>query len=378
MGSIQKRTTDQGVRWKARYRAPDGRERARTFGRKLDAQRWLDTVEASKHRGDWVDPQSGRVTFGEWASRVESTRRRRPSTEVRDEMLMRLHVLPQFGHLGVGQIDTTSVEEWIASLSVAGLGADTVRKCYGLLRYSMAHAVRRRLIPSSPCTDDIVLPPLPQREMRFLSPDEVESLADAIDARWRPLVLMAAYTGLRFGELTALRPSRLDLLRRTVRVEEAITEVNGRLVAGPAKTRASRRTVSIPGSLVDELAMHLSRTGDSTFVFESPDGGPLRRTNWRRRFWVPAVVASVGDPMRFHDLRHTHAALLIAQGTHPKVVQERLGHASITVTLDTYGHLMDGMDAAAADRLDALRAGSLPNRSGAVVRITEARSSRIP
>lgn len=96
--------------------------------------------------------------------------------------------------------------------------------------------------------------------------------------------------------------------------------------------------------------------GDSTFVFGSPDGGPLRRTNWRRRFWVPAVAASVGDPMRFHDLRHTHAALLVAAGEHPKVIQQRLGHASISTTLDTYGHLMEGLDVAAADRLEAMRA----------------------
>ena len=88
-------------------------------------------------------------------------------------------------------------------------------------------------------------------------------------------------------------------------------------------------------------------------MFQAPDGGPLRRTTFRERFWLPAVRASVGEPCRFHDLRHTHVALLIAQGEHPKVIQQRLGHASIRTTLDTYGHLFEGLDEAAAERLDA-------------------------
>ena len=91
----------------------------------------------------------------------------------------------------------------------------------------------------------------------------------------------------------------------------------------------------------------------SDLVFSAPSGGPIRRNNFRRRIWLPAVEKSVGRPCTFHDLRHSHAALLIAQGEHPKVIQERLGHASIKTTLDTYGHLFEGLDGAAADRLEA-------------------------
>ncbi|MDP3983775.1 MAG: site-specific integrase [Acidimicrobiia bacterium] len=167
------------------------------------------------------------------------------------------------------------------------------------------------------------------------------ALAKAIQPPWRAFVLMGAYTGLRPGELTALRVDRLDLLRRQLRVEE------------PLKTRAARRTVSFPPFLAEELAHHLAtHPGNNGRVFSAPEGGPIRMNTWRRRFWYPAVEASVGRPMRPHDLRHTHVALLIAEGEDPYVISKRLGHASIRTTYDTYGHLFKGRDRQAADRLE--------------------------
>jgi integrase len=130
--------------------------------------------------------------------------------------------------------------------------------------------------------------------------------------------------------------------------------VRGEFALKSPKSNASRRSVSVPSFVVDELAQHIAQHADgSGLVFSAPSGGPIRRTNFRRRVWLPAVRASVGEPCTFHDPRHTHAAPLIAQGEHPKVIQERLGHASIKTTLDTYGHLFDGLDEAAAERLDA-------------------------
>jgi integrase len=190
-------------------------------------------------------------------------------------------------------------------------------------------------------------------EMRFLSPGEVQSLADAVPPRYRALILTAAYTGLRWGELVGLRAKRLDLAARRVTVTEALSEVRGDLTFKTPKTAASRRTVALPAPLVDVLADHLSAypAVGNGLVFTQPEGGPIRRTNFRQRVWLAAVAETVGPPMRFHDLRHSHAAWLIAQGEHPKTIQSRLGHASIKTTLDTYGHLMPGMDEADADRL---------------------------
>lgn len=140
------------------------------------------------------------------------------------------------------------------------------------------------------------------------------------------------------------------MLRPQLKVVEALTEVSGKVRLGPPKSKASKRTVTLPEFLVEELAQHLAQYRDPDgWVFSAPQGGPVRRTNYRRRFWMPAGPASVGEPLRFHDLRHTRAALLIAQGVHAKVLQDRLGHASITTTLDTYGHLMTRLDEQAAN-----------------------------
>lgn len=217
---------------------------------------------------------------------------------------------------------------------------------------------------------------------------QIGTLADAIDPRYGALVLTAAYTGLRIGELAALRTSRLDLLRRSLRVEEAVNEVRGHLVFGPPKTRASRRTLTLPAFLVEVLAAHLAAypPGPEGLVFTSPEGQALRRNAFRRRYFIPALrKAGIGEWIedakgrprlqpgaRIHDLRHSHAALLIAQRVHPKVLQERLGHASIRTTLDTYGHLFEGLDEAAADALDGafregLAAPARPRAASAVV-----------
>ena len=174
------------------------------------------------------------------------------------------------------------------------------------------------------------------------------------------LILTASYAGLRWDEITGLRIQRLDLLRRTLTVTEAASEVRGHISFTEPKTTASRRSVVLPRFLCDEIAAHLATypPNDNALIFTSPHGDPLRRTNFRRRVWVPTTEATGLEGVRFHDLRHTHAAMLIAQGEHPKVIQSRLGHASITTTLNTYGHLFEGLDEAAADRRDDAWNGS--------------------
>jgi integrase len=148
---------------------------------------------------------------------------------------------------------------------------------------------------------------------------------------------------------------------------------------GPLKTRESRRVVTIPAFLADELGEHLGTlpvVGGSDLVFPAAEGGPLRRTNFRRRFWAPAVMQSGLHPApTFHHLRHTAAALAIAEGAHPKAIQARLGHASITTTLNLYGHLFPSLDVELAERLDRVRDERLAARvrRGGVVNIDSAK-----
>ena len=353
MSSVDK--TDHGT-YRVRFRTPDGRSRSKTFKRRVDADAFAATVETSKLQGTYTDPALGKTLFGRWAEHVQASRiNLAPSTQARDEAYFRNLIHPFFADEQLAKVNPLQVQGWVSALLAMDYAPGTIRKAYQLLSAVFDAAVSSDLIARSPCRG-IKLPRDVREEMRFLSPEEIEKLAGAIDPRYRTLVLTGAYTGLRSGELFGLKVNRLDMLRRQLRVVHTLTEVKGLVRLGPPKSKASRRTVTMPAFLVEELAQNLAQYRDpDNWIFSSPQGGPVRRTNFRRRFWLPAVQASVGEPLRFHDLRHSHAAILIAAGVHPKVLQDRLGHASITTTLDTYGHLMKGLDEEAAQRLDEQR-----------------------
>jgi len=174
------------------------------------------------------------------------------------------------------------------------------------------------------------------------------------------LVRFAAFTGLRAGEIGALKVRRLDLMRRRVEVSESASEAHGKFEVGATKTY-ERRNVPVPAALIDQLVHHIAGKGPDDFVFESPDGGPVRHSNWYPRHFKPAVVrAGLPDGTRFHDLRHTYAAMLIAQGAHPRAMMERLGHSTIQVTLGTYGHLFPNLEESLDHALNSVFEGASP------------------
>jgi len=179
-------------------------------------------------------------------------------------------------------------------------------------------------------------------EMLSLDVDQVEALVDAVEPRYRALVLMAAYTGARAGELEALRTDRINWLRRRYHVVESLSEVHGHLALGPTKTFETR-WVPMPDFVADAVREHVDAyPSPERLVFTSTEGTPLRHRNFMRRHFKPAVVrAAMPAQLRFHDLRHTAAALLIAEGATMEHVKQILGHSTIRVTSDTYGHLFD-------------------------------------
>ena len=345
-------------RWRARYRDPSGRERSKSFARKVDAERFLRHVEADLVRGQWVDPRQGQTTVGELAERwFATTATLKPKTREDYRSLLHNHILPAFGNRAVASLDTLAVRAWLAGLVSRGLSPSRAKHAYYVLYAVLEAAIQAGALVRNPAAG-VRAPRSHSREMHFLSAAEVERLAEAIVPPYGVLVRFAAYTGLRAGEIAALRVKRLDLLRGTVRVVEAASEVGGRLIAGPTKTHAER-TVRLPRFLRDELAAYLaSRPRDrDAFVFTAPKGGPLRHHNFYQRQFCPALVrACLPAQIRFHDLRHTCASLLIAQGAHPKAIQAHLGHSSIQVTMDRYGHLLPDALEHLADRLDAARA----------------------
>jgi integrase len=248
-----------------------------------------------------------------------------------------------------------------------GLSAATVKPVYNLLNMILTKAVIDRKITFNPCDGLDTRTDLPREEegdeMHFLRPEQVVLLADAIDPRFRALVYTAAYSGLRAGELSALKVSRTPLagveaIRPRLFVAEAHSEVRGRLVTKSTKNRR-RRWVPIPQTLVDVLAEHVSAfPSEDGYVFTAPGGGPIRHHNFYTRHYKPAVLkAGLTSQLRFHDLRHTAAAILIDQGCNEKQLQVILGDTSRAI--ERYKHLFDGHEAALIERIDATLATSL-------------------
>jgi integrase len=341
--------------WRARYWGPDGRQHSRSFARKADAQRWLAEAAHDKTRGHWTNPALGRVRFSAWVEEWQQTTNNvRPTTAVRDRMLLDRYLLPRFGPLPLASISQRDVRAWVTELSAKGLAPATVQKCYQVLTKILAGAVEGGMLPRSPCRG-VPLPKVERSEMRFLTVAEVRRLAAAVGPSYRALILLGAYGGLRIGEMAGLRRKRLDLAAGVVEVAEVVTEMHGHLYLGSPKTAAGRRRVGLPRVVVVEaLQEHLAARSvePDGFVFARSNGAPLRTANFRTRVWRPATHAAGLEGLRIHDLRHTAVALWIAAGAGPKEVATRAGHTSVSFTLDRYGHLYPEADRVLRDRLD--------------------------
>jgi integrase len=348
-----------GRSFKVRYRDPFGRARSRTFPSRADAERFLHQVESDKARGTYRDPSAGHAlvadVFDAWlASRLDLA----PSTRALYFQLGRAHLVARLGRRRVGSLTQADVRALIAEMAADGVGRRTIAAVRQILATMCAQAVEDGRLASNPVSGTKAPRDDHTRESRRLSADEVEAIAIAIDPPYRALVFVGAYGGLRFGEATGLRWKRIDMLARRLEVAEQLVERDGELVLAPLKTKASRRTVTLPAFVIDELAAHASAIGSALrdeLVFTAPEGGPVRAGNFRRRVWYPALANAAVAPAHFHDLRHFSATIAIQHDAHPKIVQARLGHASIRTTLDTYADVWPSMDAELADALDASR-----------------------
>jgi integrase len=263
-------------------------------------------------------------------------------------------LLPFFGQMALADVGATDVQEWIGALARRPLSPSTVRRVFTILDQLFDSAVDLGLIVASP-TERARLPRVSRAEMRFLTPAELERLADIIDERYRAMVLTMAWATLRIGEATGLRRSDVDLVAGTIRVANNVVEVAGKLHEGPPKTAAGRRAMRLPPSLADELADHLDRFSGATYVFATPEGEVLQAENWRATHWRPAVGRAGLAPLRPHDLKHTGVAFLAAAGVDPSEIARRAGHASVAFTYDQYGHLLPEVDKQAAAKLETLR-----------------------
>lgn len=361
--SISKR----GDSWRARYYGPDGRQRSKSFKRKSDAERWLTQQQNEIIKGDWIDPARSRIDFGEFAFSVLATRTNlKPKTRHQQESVLRLHILPTWESVPLGKVTFEGLTVWIARLTDEGVGWSSIRQAARLMSAILEHAVRTGRIHSNPA-HGLSLPRPRKRDHVFLTHDQLARLG-ASAGTGRLLVLVLGYTGLRWGEATALRVCDVDLNRRRIDVRRAYSDVGGTLVLGTPKSHHAR-VAPLPRFLAAELAGHVQGKKPDALVFTTKSGAPLRASNWRRSVFLPARSrARINDRFRIHDLRHTAAALMVQAGYPPKMLQEILGHASITTTLDLYGHLYPGDMDKYADRLDQAATETAPGHDEAKTR----------
>jgi integrase len=366
MSSVTKILGVRGTRYRVRFRTPKGASRSKTFDRKADAERFAATTDVDKSIGRFADPKLGRVSFREFAESWFEVKRASVGPGTLQNLRARLdrHILPRLGGTRMADVRPHEVRAWVAELSSSkGLAPATVKATFGVLRQIMATAEIDGVVARTPCVGITLPRDVGRQPMTFLTATQVQALAAAVDDRYRVLILTAAYTGLRAGELGALRLEHVNVLHRRLHVIESIGEVNGVQFTGPTKSGVPR-VVSLPDFLARELEQHIARYPSAGgYVFTARDGGPIRHRNFMARHFKPAVIrAGLPTTLRFHDLRHTAASLLISLGANPKQIQERLGHSTIQLTFDRYGHLFEGHDDQLRDGLDDLYASSAVSR----------------
>ncbi len=363
MSHIEKRSAK---RWRARYRGPDGRERSQTFERRIDAERFLVSVEHSKATGQYVNPSQGRVTLGAWAGEwLESVRPTlKEGTFASYEGLLRSRVLPMFGNRPLAALRPSDVQTWVGAMQGEGLSPSRTRQAVDILRQVLDAAIRDGMVARN-ATHGVKLPKIEQREAAYFEPEIVQRIVNELPEPYGLLVRVLGTLGLRWGEATALKRRHVDLLRRRLKVEESLGEVGGHLVTGRTKTHAVR-SVPLSPALASALEVHLKQVGTDpgAYLFTSPQGAPLRHRNFYARYWWPAL-RSLGLPrVGLHVLRHSAAARLISAGASPKAVQTILGHRSAAFSLTVYGHLFDADLDGLAARLDDPAAASVRPEHG--------------
>lgn len=351
MGSIRRvEKAGRVAGWQARWRTPEGEQRKRTLPRKVDAERFLVEIEASKSLGSYVD-LGNRTTVAQWAA----ARPHRPSTARRVGFSIETHIAgTRLGERRLADVRPSKVQAWATDRAQV-LSPSTLRQLVGLLRSIYASAVLDRLVGSSPVVR-IALPRTATEPIVPLTVKQVTALAEQMPPRLRAAVITQAGLGLRLAELLALRVEDVDFLGRTVKVEHQIERDTGRRVE--PKTPRSRRTVPLPAVVGQALSEHIRRfpqRGPGGELFTSSTGGVVPHGGYGGSRVFGAAVKRAGLPAgtSSHDLRHHYASVLLHAGESVVTVAARLGHENASLVLGTYGPVMPNSEERTRQAVDA-------------------------
>lgn len=343
MGSVHSYETAAGKRYRVRYRKPDRAQTdKRGFKTKRDAELFLASVEVSKARGEFIDPTDGKALVGTLATAwLSNLTHLKPSSARPLEIAWRIHVMPVWSTVAVADVRFSAVQSWVTVLQ-KGKSATTVLRAYQILASILDVAVHDRRILANPARG-VKLPRKTTKTRVYLTHERVDLLArNAGD--YQTLVNFLAYSGMRWGEVTALRVRDLDMLRRRANVQQNAVMVGGKIIVGTPKSHEAR-SVPFPEFLSIPLAALCESKGRDALVFG--DGETfLRPPDSRQSWWLTAIAKARTTDKDFptitrHDLRHTAASLAVSAGANVKALQRMLGHASAAMTLDTYADLFD-------------------------------------
>jgi len=361
MGSVLPYASAKGKRYRVVYRRPDNSQgQKRGFTTKRDAELYLAQVETSKARGDYINPTDAKIVVATLGAEWLEGRRAilKPSTFHSVESTWRVHVQPKWGKRAIGGVRHSEVQTWVSDLN-SRYSATTVLRAHGIIAAILDSAVRDKRLTRNPARD-VTLPKKLRATRAYLTHPQVAALAAT--SRFPTIIYTLAYTGLRWGELAGLRVGNVDFARRRLLVEENAVQVNATIHVGSTKTGRAR-SVPFPPFLAESLRSACGHKSRDQLVFSNV-GEHLRRPQSHDGWFAAAVRRAQADDPAFprispHDLRHTAASLAISAGANVKAVQRMLGHASATMTLDTYADLFDDDLNRVSDALDRARYSSV-------------------
>jgi integrase len=336
--------------WIAQITLPNGKRKTKSGKTQKEVKDWLLQERESVRKGTSI--VSEKVTLAEYLTKYLETSeaRLRPKTFASYKYLIEKHITPELGHLKVTKLSADALQSLYAKKLGEGLSRRTVQYMYAIIHKALDQAMRWGIVYTN--VSDLTDPPRPKKSTPTIwSKEQAKTFLDSIkDDKLYPLYLLAITTGLRLGELLGIHGEDIDLDHKVLHIRHTVQEIRGAgLIISEPKTEKSKRAIKLPDIAMNALAPIIT----SGLIFHTRSGKPVSPRNLQRHF--ANVCDKIDVPrIRFHDLRHTCATLLLQADVHPKLVQELLGHSTISLTLDTYSSVVPGMHDKAADEMDKL------------------------
>ncbi|CAN5527112.1 site-specific integrase [soil metagenome] len=371
MAFAQQRITSAGTsRWYAMYFTPDGRQRSGGgFANKREAERAAIKLEQRAAAGTLADASRSRLTFSDYVEKYywPAAQHLEPTTLAGYRSNLDSHFIPYLGRMRMNKIVASTVQAWVNAVSAEvedyadsrkpQLSPRSVRKYHTFLHAIFERAIIDQVIMINPCAHT-VLPKFVKQPKKAITPDQFDTLLAEIPQRYRVMVLVAIETGVRWGELAALRPVDIDQETGEIHIRRVVLEVTKK-ITGADKVWTIRdypkdnehRTIRVGDQLCQDIREYQMASGKrgEDLLFSTSTGSPVSRNVFRTRVWLPAIERSaLRQRVRFHDLRGAHASWLLAGGADLKAVMDRLGHRQIQTTQQYLGRLPDADDRALA------------------------------